>query len=208
MPDKEQLSTYLDSGFSDTEKDFSTYISVLEAIGAKKGDSLFDFGCSWGYGSWQLKKYGFEVESLEVSLLRADYARKKLAINVHNSISEVSGSFDIFFSSHVLEHVPSVDQVIDFGLNILKPRGLFVAFTPNGSKSHRSKNPKDWHNLWGLVHPNFLDEIYYKNRFSENPFLLTSNKYKMCDLAIWCDNQNAQTILDLEDRELLVVARK
>lgn len=184
-PNSQQLKTYLDKGFSGTEKDYSTYLEVVRGAGGESGNRLFDFGCSWGYGSYQFQQDGFDVESFEISVPRANFARANLDVKVYSSLSEVSGSFDIFFSSHVLEHVPSVQEAIDFGFSILRPGGLFIAFTPNGSAAYRRKDPKGWHKLWGLVHPNFLDDVYYKYRFSDSSFFLSSNPYSIQDINKW-----------------------
>ena len=51
LPGEELLKRYLDAEFRGTEKDYSPYLRVLDAIGANKGQALFDLGCSWGYGS-------------------------------------------------------------------------------------------------------------------------------------------------------------
>ena len=51
-PSDDLLSTYLEHCFTGGEKDYSHYIDIVLAAGGNKGDRLFDFGCSWGYGSW------------------------------------------------------------------------------------------------------------------------------------------------------------
>ena len=43
---------------------------------------LLDFGCSWGYGSFQLKKQGYKVYSYEISKPRSNYAKTKLNIKI------------------------------------------------------------------------------------------------------------------------------
>jgi 2-polyprenyl-3-methyl-5-hydroxy-6-metoxy-1,4-benzoquinol methylase len=103
-------------------------------------------------------------------------------LKVHSSLLDVTGPFDIFFSSHVLEHVPSVREAIDFGFRILKPGGIFVAVTPNGSAEFRKNHPSAWHKLWGLVHPNFLDDIFYRSIFADNPIFLSSDPYPMQEI--------------------------
>ncbi len=61
----------LAEGLSGHEKDYGPYIEVLEAAGLHRGALVLDFGASWGYGSWQLKKAGFEVVAYEPSQKRA-----------------------------------------------------------------------------------------------------------------------------------------
>ncbi len=208
MPDDERLGLYIGSEFKGTEKDYSTYIEVLEAIGCKPGDRLLDFGSSWGYGSWQLKRYGFVVTSYEISIPRANYAREKLGLKVFSTTNDISGPFDVFFSSHTLEHVPSVSDAINYGMSVLRFGGIFIAFTPNGSMQHRLRDPFSWHRLWGLVHPNFLDDFYYRNRFSDHSLLLTSDPYDIDDnIKKWNQGQNVHAAYDLSGSELLIVAK-
>lgn len=108
IPSDQQLKAYLSKAFLGTERDYSTYIDIVRKANGTNGNKIFDFGCSWGYGSWQFSQNGFEVESFEISALRAEFAKDRLGVKIHTKLSEVSGLFDVVFSSHVLEHVPSV----------------------------------------------------------------------------------------------------
>jgi 2-polyprenyl-3-methyl-5-hydroxy-6-metoxy-1,4-benzoquinol methylase len=167
LPDEAALKRLLESSFAGTEKSYADYVRVLSSLGTKRGARVFDYGCSWGYGSWQLAQAGFAVSAFEISRPRASFAREKLGIDCTDVLprAELVGgqaqSFDVFFSAHVLEHVPSPGKVIALAKALVKPGGLFVAFTPNGSAQHRAVNPIGWHTLWGKVHPNLLDECYY-----------------------------------------------
>jgi 2-polyprenyl-3-methyl-5-hydroxy-6-metoxy-1,4-benzoquinol methylase len=208
-PSEDLLSKYLECGFSGGEKDYSNYIDVVIAAGGKKGDRLFDFGCSWGYGSWQFVQKGFEVESFEISVPRANYAKSKLGIEVHDSLSHVKGPFDIFFSSHVLEHVPSVKDAIELGMDLLRPKGLFVAFTPNGSEEYRNTNRESWNKLWGLVHPNFLDIKFYEKTFAGKSPMVTSSPYVPGEIEEWnTEGSFDRSKANLNGAELLVLVKK
>ena len=203
MPVTEELVRLIKSGFKGTEKDYSQITSLLEILGVSKGSRLFDYGCSWGYGSWQFRTAGYVVESFEISQSRRDYARQKLGCVVHSKISDVrSQDFDVFFSSHVLEHVPSPQAVIDFAELIMKPGGLFLAFTPNGSPEYRSAQPERWQKAWGNVHPNFLDKQYYRGRFEGKPYLLMSDPYNLDKVKEWRANPR-QCVGDLSGPELM-----
>ena len=66
-PTPDNLAKLKGTFFAGTEKDYSGYIKVLQAIGLSPGSTIFDFGCSWGYGSWQMQQSGYRVYSFEVS---------------------------------------------------------------------------------------------------------------------------------------------
>lgn len=206
LPSEAELRLHVDSGFNG-EKSYKAYIDVLDALGCQKGERLLDFGCSWGYGSWQLARHGFVVQSFEISQPRAQYAQEKLGVNLVHSLNDAQGPFDVFFSAHVFEHVPSVASAIGKALLLLRPGGLFVAFTPNGASTFRNRDPWAWHKLWGLVHPQLLDDEFYAARFSDRPCVLASSPYQADQLKRW-DQSRAQLLrLDLSGGELLCAVR-
>jgi SAM-dependent methyltransferase len=173
-PSLEELKAWKESNFIDTEKSFAHYLRVLRELDARPGIKLLDYGCSWGYGSYQFSQAGYEVDSFEISRPRAAYAKQYLDVRIR-SLSELKeGSYDIFFSSHVIEHVPNVSEMLELGMRMLRPGGWFVAFTPNGSSLFRQRAPRDWHLMWGQVHPQLIDEQFLRNFFPGRNMLLHS----------------------------------
>jgi len=148
-PSDAALTELKRSNFAGTETCYSYYTGVLTQLGLKPGARVFDYGCSWGYGSYQLAQFGFEVTSFEVAPTRRRYAREKLGVSTIDDVGDVATDlalqFDCFFSAHVLEHVPSPAQSFNYAMRLLKPGGLFVSLTPNGDEGHRSTNP-NWSN--------------------------------------------------------------
>src|SRR5262249_14958808 len=65
LPSDAALADMKQLNFAGTEKCYSYYSGVLIQLGMKPGSSVFDYGCSWGYGSYQLSQAGFEVVSFE-----------------------------------------------------------------------------------------------------------------------------------------------
>jgi len=205
LPDNEALVRLTDTAFKDSGKDFSPFIAVLRAAGAT-GGRLFDYGCSWGYGSWQFARAGYAVSALEISRPRRDFARDRLNVQCCDRIP-IESSQDVFFSSHVLEHVPSVAATVEAALGCLKPGGLFVAETPNGSEALRVRDPGQWDRYWGAVHPNFLDDVYWRRRFAGCPLYLGSPPYDLDSIARW-RREGGCTIGDLSGLSLLAISRK
>jgi len=207
-PTEDKLRELKASGFKYTEKDFTYYIEVLLQLGLRPRDKLFDFGCSWGYGSYQFSVAGFDVQSFEIAENRRRYASEKLGVQVVADIDRYTEAqpqkYDCFFSSHVLEHVPSPARVFDIAHKLLRPGGLFVAFVPNGSQEHRNSS-KTWSKLWGEVHPNFLDERFFDEKFSLAPRSIASSPVEN---AFLLDRVGLHRLNDLRGSELFFVARK
>ncbi len=207
LPSDEKLQELLATGFRATEKDYSVYVDVLAAAGAKPGMRLLDFGCSWGYGSWQLMKAGFNVSAFEISSPRCQFARERLNIDAHDVIDRIRGDFDVIFSSHVLEHVPAVGPTISRLWSMLREGGKLIAFTPNGSLDYRNEHPQPWHLCWGMVHPNMLDEVFYERTFRSAPFMLASSPYALDPIRTWTLAPGMVTLpRDLSGQELLCIA--
>jgi 2-polyprenyl-3-methyl-5-hydroxy-6-metoxy-1,4-benzoquinol methylase len=177
LPTDAALAEMKQSNFAGTEKDYSYYLGVLKQLGLKLGSSVFDYGCSWGYGSYQLVKAGFEVVSFEVAPSRSRYAHEKLGIQTVSdmNLNGYSNHFDCFFSAHVLEHIPAPAKAFDYAIRLLKRDGLFVSFTPNGSSAHRATSPNSWSKAWGEVHPNFIDEIFLDRSFERSRRIVGSS---------------------------------
>jgi 2-polyprenyl-3-methyl-5-hydroxy-6-metoxy-1,4-benzoquinol methylase len=207
VPGEGDLQSLLECGFAGSEKDYSVYVAVLKALGSVPGERILDFGCSWGYGSWQLSNAGFKVTAYEISKPRCRYAREKLGVEAYETVEELPGNnFDVFFSAHVLEHVPSIREVAEFALTKLRRGGLFIAFTPNGSEAFRKREPEAWNQLWGMVHPNFLDDTFYRTLFPSG--LLASTPYDLSRISNWRKNPRLAVSEDLSGSELLFASVK
>jgi 2-polyprenyl-3-methyl-5-hydroxy-6-metoxy-1,4-benzoquinol methylase len=211
LPSSSELQSLKSINFAGTEKDYTYYIQVLRGLGLNNGARVFDFGCSWGYGSYQFMVAGYDVASFEIDRARRDFARDKLGIRCVNDIDSLMsdqnhiGRYDCFFSAHVLEHVPRPKTVFSYARTLLAANGLFVSFTPNGSAAFRQKEPVAWSKLWGEVHPNFIDKTFLDAEFRHSPRTIGSSPVRSVTLP-----RNATMLfLDtLERSELMFAARQ
>jgi len=203
-PDEAELLKLKEGNFSEASNSYGRYLEVLQHLGYRRGTRVFDFGCSWGYGSYQMVQVGYSVTSYEVSAERRAYAAERLGVDTVSDLSRAACDFDVFFSAHVLEHVPDLQEVIRLAKRITKPGGLFIAFTPNGSLDYRNTHREAFHKSWGLVHPNVLQDKFYRHLFVEQPYLLASDPYPASQISSW--NKRDQLVCDLSGGELLAVA--
>ena len=216
MPSTYDLEQMIGFNFINTEKDYSTYIQIVNILLDKmksgaKNINMLDLGCSWGYGSWQFMNNGFNVVSFEISAPRCSYASNKLGIECYSSLNDLNKykkRFDIFFSAHVLEHIPSPRNIFRMAHELLNKEGLFIAFTPNGSDAYKSKNYTSWHKTWGKVHPQFIDDIFYNTEFQSYPRVYASSPYDLDKLRyIRLDDNSSHYVDDLSGPELLFATK-
>lgn len=202
MPDDAALEQLKLRKFGGTERDYSRFIAMFDALRVSRTARILEFGCSWGYGAWQLAQAGYDVQAFEVSRPRCRYAREKLGVDAVDSLDAVEGKFDLIFSSHVLEHVDALARSLEFLEGRLSDGGLMVHVTPNGSSAYRAAAPRNWHLLWGEVHPQLLDEDFLLRRYRDRGLLLGSTPSDTAVLRDW-DGQQTK-LLDLSGQELFL----
>lgn len=133
LPNKEDLENLLNQKFQGSSKDFAGKIDLIKQY-KPKGVAL-DYGCSWGYGVWQLQEAGYKGLGFEVSRPRARYGREKLEVSILDCLDDLNdlpdNYLDIVFSSHVLEHLPDISTVFSLFHRLLKPKGMIALFVPN-----------------------------------------------------------------------------
>lgn len=167
--------------------------------------SVVDYGASWGYMSWQLKSYGFDVQSYEISVPRARYGNRHLGLDIQTDEKTLRDHNHVFFSSHVIEHVPVVSDMLALGAGLTRSDGFIVTLCPNGSPEFRQKDSVGFHYVWGQVHPNYLNAQFFLKHFAGKPVFLSSTPFDTEALKRW--DQQSQFIGDLSGEELLSIAR-
>jgi 2-polyprenyl-3-methyl-5-hydroxy-6-metoxy-1,4-benzoquinol methylase len=207
MPSAEELDELKNNSFN-VSKDRSAgrFINLFNALFPRLDHlKIVDYGTSWGYLSYQFRMAGLDVQSFEISEPRAAFGNKHLGLEILTDQSKLSGTNDIFFSSHVIEHVPSIGHMLNLGKSLLKPEGLFIATCPNGSRDFRKNNEHAFHHSWGKVHPNYLNRDFYQHIFRENPYYMGSNEFNYREIKQW--DKQSQVISDLGNEELLVIVK-
>ncbi len=208
MPCQDELRRLQAEGFRGTEKDFTRYIAILSALGVAPGSHVLDYGCSWGYGTWQLQQAGYVAVGFEVSEPRARYAAEKLGVNVSSRLpASAARPFDAGFSAHVLEHVAGVAAAFEMTMRLLRPvTGIFIAITPNGCMERKRRDPQRWRNAWGLKHPNLLDDAFWRRQMNGRSFLITTDLADLDALSCWARGETS-CVGRLDGEELLAACR-
>lgn len=208
LPSSVQLKSLIDSKFANTNRNINDLKSIIEAInGTFVNQKILDYGCSWGYTSWQLKDLGMLASGFEISKARAEFGIKNLNVPIFTNIEDITGGpFEFIFSSHVIEHLPDIKTFVTFCLGNLKDNGYLIFLCPNGSKDFKKKHPKNFHLFWGQVHPNMISSDFYNHIFGNFPFYIASSPYDFKELREW--DQNKQSINLNGGEELLCIVKK
>lgn len=206
LPTEEKLSEMINNQFEGTSKNIKHIKPLFEFLYKDLNNiRLIDFGCNWGYTSYQFSQLGMKVQSYEISEPRADFGKQKLGLSINTKLDKLQGNNDVFFSSHVIEHVPSIKDMITKAKELINEEGYFIAYCPNGSNGRFEKDPIAYHKNWGLVHPNYLSDQFFETIFKDVPYLITSNPYDFEWINKW--DKRTQVKKNTTGFELLVVAK-
>jgi hypothetical protein len=156
VPSDEQLQHLRNTSFRDIGKDYSHYIAILRALGVTRGSVVYDYGSSWGYGSYQFLQAGYRVYSYEIADWRLRFAERKLGCRGLDDPTDVPEEVDCFFASHVVEHLADPNVLWRTARSVLGQRGVVVLAMPNGEPSRATVDSRRYHQLWGRVHPLLL----------------------------------------------------
>jgi hypothetical protein len=204
IPGDEELQMLMASNFANSGKDYNNKIAILKKLLDHTLPSVIDYGANWGYTSYQFLKAGSDVQSYEISKPRARFG-KMLGLDIKTSEKDLKGGVNVFFSSHVIEHVPDIKSMFLLANKLLTEDGFFVAYCPNGSADLKRTNPVLFHNFWGQVHPNCLSAEFFANVFKDVPYLIGSDAADTKQIEQW--DQKTQSILDVTGNELFVFAK-
>ncbi|MBV9597850.1 MAG: hypothetical protein JOZ87_13395 [Chloroflexi bacterium] len=203
MPDPDELEALKRQSFAPIRRDYTGYIEVLRTLGIGAGDRVYDYGASWGYGSWQFAQAGYQVYSYEISRIRARYAEQHLGCQMLAEPEAVPERVHCFFASHVLEHLAQPQTLWRIAVDVVRREGAVVLFMPNGEPGCELRDPERYHQLWGRVHPLLLTSSAVAAMAARHGFetLAYSSPYDLDAIA-------ARRPGRLDGDELMVVARR
>ncbi len=209
LPTENELKELISNNFNLTDKNVLNFVKIFDALSLDlKGLKITDFGSSWGYMTYQFLQKRYDVDSFEISKSRAIFGNEKLGLQIKTDENNLLSNRDVFFSSHVIEHVPVVSNMLKLAKKLIKKDGFFIAECPNGSEDFKQKNPKNFKRIWGLVHPNVLSDKFYSKVFKNYPYIILYSPYEantIHQIRSW--NQQDQLILDVSGAQLLVIVK-
>ena len=206
LPDEAQLKAIVNAGFTQGNKGAGRFLDLFSKLfPGKKSLNIIDYGCNWGYFTWQFQQAGHQVQGYEISISRAAFGVRQLGVDIVTNEKDLTGGVDVFFSSHVIEHHPDLPSMIDLAKHLLVPGGYFIAISPNGSEAYRQKNPDGFHHAWGKVHPNFLNASFYQTIFKDFSYYIGSSPIEIEKIK---PLKSKEHILDRLDGDELIAVTK
>ncbi len=203
LPSNDVLQQLMKDNFPDKRNHSRFVYALLKKYSAQ----VLDYGCSWGYSVFHLKKAGYHAEGFEISRPRAEFG-KKIGVIIHYQQETVKDGLDMIMSNHAIEHIPVISDFVKFAASRLKNDGIFMAFCPNGSPEYRKREPAIFHVNWGFLHPNYLDVSFASHLFRNSPYLILTGdwNYDTDILAAW-DGRSQQIGERKDGKELLIIAK-
>jgi 2-polyprenyl-3-methyl-5-hydroxy-6-metoxy-1,4-benzoquinol methylase len=170
LPSPSEIEMMKKINFANTAMDASHYVALAAQLGCRQ---MFDYGCSWGYTTFQFLQAGFETDGLEVSWPRAEFGRRNLGVSIFNTPSEALKThrkYDFIFTSHVLEHLPSPLLALNFFTKIIAPSGWLLCVVPNCGGRDARKLGLNWGPFSSAIHPLSYTEAFFTANLLKHGF--------------------------------------
>jgi len=138
----------------------------------KKG-RLLELGAGNGRDLNILKKWGFDVEGLEIDSRSIALMKQKGLRAYQGDIFSQNFkmlSYDVIFSNHVIEHTPNPKKLIFKSYKLLKPGGAFIGITPNSGSILHFFLKSSWRGLEPPRHLQILNADTLRNIAQESGF--------------------------------------
>jgi SAM-dependent methyltransferase len=210
LPAPAALESLKRSLFRATENDFSARIDVLKLL--VPSGRVLDYGCSWGYGTFQMCAAGYDAIGFEISNPRSDFGRTRLGLKILGDLrlllEQYRGSFDAIVASHVLEHLPDLSGVFERFSALLGKGGSLLIFVPNCGGRKAREMGVNWGPMCCEKHPLALDSVFFERALPQYGFTVRtmSDPYEPGALARMQSASGREQ--DLSGDELMVWAQK
>lgn len=204
LPSDEELERLKVTAFAGTFRDIRPILPAIECL-VKQNARILDFGASWGYQTFQFNYYGYEAVGYEIGRSRAQ-AGSRLGVKLYSDFALLDDSFDLVYSSHVVEHVKNPKEILELQLSKVRPNGFVFGLVPNGSEAYRKANPGNFHLAWGKVHPVFLNDEFLQVNFGTSMPIWVGGRKDIVRVSSW--DQRASVVHETNDCELMFIIKK
>jgi 2-polyprenyl-3-methyl-5-hydroxy-6-metoxy-1,4-benzoquinol methylase len=169
LPREEDLPFHISQCFGSVGRDLTTHLKTMQPI--VSSGFVLDYGCSWGYGVYQLARAGYEAVGFEISRPRVEYGRRTLGLNLTSDIGELQvAGFDAIYSAHVLEHIPTPKVALTSFQKLLKPGGKLFLYVPNCQGEQAKRLGTRWGQMINEKHVLALTAEFFEKNLPHHGF--------------------------------------
>ncbi len=93
--------------------------------------SLLDYGCGTGHFLNYCAKKGIDINGFEPDKDARNIAKESLEESIFSDTNEINTKFDAITLWHVLEHIPNLNEVLDWLKSHLTKNGKLIIAVPN-----------------------------------------------------------------------------
>ncbi len=139
---------------------------AMRYLGLKESPpgQMLEIGCGRGERLSFFKSLGWEVTGQDIDKKAVAHAKAVRGVDVLcgelTSLSFESAQFDVIVMSHVLEHVPDIQEILSECFRLLQCGGRVIITTPNADSFGHKKFGGNWR---GLEPPRHLHIFSKKN---------------------------------------------
>lgn len=109
-----------------------------------KPKTLLDYGCGTGHFLQYCKNKGLAINGFEPDSDAKAIAIKELDMPIFSSKEEIDKSFDTITLWHVLEHIPDLNEVMQWLKSHLNKKGKLIIAVPNPESFDAKLFDKHW----------------------------------------------------------------
>jgi 2-polyprenyl-3-methyl-5-hydroxy-6-metoxy-1,4-benzoquinol methylase len=169
LPREEEMPFHILENFKNSGRDLTKHLETIRAI--IPAGRMLDYGCSWGYGVYQLSQAGYQATGFEISQPRVEYGRRNLRVDLTSDIDTLpSKAFDGIYSAHVLEHIPEPKTALAAFQRLLKPGGKLFLYVPNCSGDEAKRLGTNWGQMINEKHVLALTAEFFKHNLPKHGF--------------------------------------
>lgn len=174
------------------ERRYLEFLSYYSLFPSHRLDTVLELGCGIGYQSAFLSKVANKVVATDLEdesiashapgMLRAMKLHQNLKVsNVilkacsAENLPFEDNSFDMVYSSHVLEHIPNLEKALQEIYRVLKPGGINFCVVPTRADKFYS-----FFNFYSYLASRFIIRIgtFVKNIFSKSNYFVSNHEQK------------------------------
>ncbi len=116
--------------------------SLIRSVGSPA--SVLDVGCSIGYWLDFLGRKGLVCTGVEPDRSCRDFGRTVFALNIHETLQECRGKYDLISLSDVLEHIRNPLEFLQKISDLASPGALYFIQLPNCGSDMARRLGKNW----------------------------------------------------------------